>query len=107
MKKFIPHKYIVPLKEIIAKVFGMGVKSKRVENEYKNLIKNLGSDLKIILETPEKEIANVVNDQNITRAIKNVRSGKVKVLPGYDGVYGQVEVLAASEIKEVSQRLLL
>ncbi len=105
--KFIPHKYIVPLKEIIAKVFGMGVKSKRVANEYNDLIKNLGSDLNIILETPEKEIAKIVNDQDIVQAIQNVRSGRVKVHPGYDGVYGKVEVLAAGEIKKNSQRSLL
>jgi uncharacterized protein (TIGR00375 family) len=107
VEKFIPHKYIVPLKEIIAKVFDMGVKSKRVENEYNNLIKNLGSDLKIILETPEKEISKVVSDQDIVSAIRNVRGGKVKVFPGYDGVYGKVEVLTVDGKKKNNQRSLL
>ncbi len=106
-EKFIPHKYIVPLKEIIAKVFDVGVKSKKVDKEYNNLINNLGSDLKIILETSEKEIAKVVSDQNILLAIQNVRGGTIKVSPGYDGVYGKVEVLTVGKKKKIGQRLLL
>ena len=92
-ENFIAHKYIVPLKEIIAKVFGVGVASKKVAKEYEAMLKNLGSEFYILLKADTKEIADNVSDKNIALAIANMRSGKVKRIPGYDGVFGSVEVI--------------
>ena len=91
--KFIPHKYIVPLKEIIAKVFGVGPTGKKVVKEYEAMIKNLGSEFFILLKADIKEIAKNVSDKNIAIAIANMRAGKVKVKPGYDGIFGSVDVV--------------
>ena len=96
-EKFIPHKYIVPLREIIAKVFEVGVGSKRVATEYAHLIKNLGSEFNILLDQPLEKIAKVTSDSNVALAIQNMRSGQVKIRPGYDGVYGQVEPIFVRE----------
>ncbi|OGH92965.1 MAG: hypothetical protein A2534_03355 [Candidatus Magasanikbacteria bacterium RIFOXYD2_FULL_39_9] len=92
-EKFIPHKYIVPLKEIIAKVFGVGVSSKKVVKEYEAIIKKLGNEFSVLLHREIKEIESAVSDKNIAVAIASMRSGKVKVKPGYDGVFGSVEVV--------------
>lgn len=89
---FIPHKYIVPLKEIIAKVFKVGVVSKKVRTEYDAMIKNIGNEFYILLKASDDEIRNAVSDKNILLAIKNMRAGKVKVKPGYDGIFGSVEM---------------
>lgn len=91
--KFIPHKYIVPLKEVIAKVFGVGPTSKKVVKEYEVMLKNLGSEFFILLKVDIKEIEKIVSDKNISLAITNMRSGNVKVKPGYDGIFGSVEVI--------------
>ena len=91
--KFIPHKYIVPLKEIIAKVFGVGVAGKKVAKEYEVMINNLGNEFFILLDADIKQITKAVSDKNIAVAIQNMRAGKVKVNPGYDGVFGSVEVI--------------
>ncbi len=99
--KFIPHKYIVPLKEIIAKVFGVGVSSKKVVKEYEVMIKKIGNEFAILLHKEIEEIEQVVSDKNIAVAIANMRSGNVKAKPGYDGVFGSVEViLSEKKIKE-------
>ncbi len=92
-EKFIPHKYIVPLKEMIAKVFGVGPMSKKVATEYEAMLKNLGSEFFILLKADIKEIEKYISDKNIAVAIANMRSGKVKVKPGYDGIFGSVEVI--------------
>jgi uncharacterized protein (TIGR00375 family) len=92
-KKFIPHKYIVPLKEIIAKVFGVGPASKKVSAEYEMMIKKLGNEFEILLNKDIKKIEKVVSDKNIAPAIANMRTGNVKVKPGYDGIFGSVEVI--------------
>lgn len=90
--KFIPHKYIVPLKEIIAKVFGVGVSSKKVVNEYNLLINKIGSEFFILLHADIQKIETHATDKNIALAIANMRRGNVKVSPGYDGIFGSVEV---------------
>ncbi len=90
---FIPHKYIVPLKEIIAKVFGVGVTGKKVKTEYDTMVQNIGNEFYILLKASDDEILRGISDKNILLAIKNVRSGKVKVKPGYDGVFGSVDVV--------------
>ena len=106
-EKFIPHKYIVPLREIIAKVFDTGVKSKKVEMEYRQMIKKLGSEFSILLSKDLKEIERVASDKTIARAISNMRDGKVKVSPGYDGVFGVVEVLLNGNERGPRQSRLL
>ena len=92
-KNFIPHKYIVPLKEVIAKVFGVGPVSKKVVKEYESMLKNLGSEFYILLKADIKEIEKVISDKNIALAIANMREGNVRVKPGYDGIFGSVEVI--------------
>ncbi|MDD2758024.1 MAG: endonuclease Q family protein [Patescibacteria group bacterium] len=106
-EKFIPHRYIIPLKEIIGKVMGVGAKSKKVEAIYSDLIKNLGSEFEILLHADIKKIEKLVDDKDIALAIGNMRTGKVLLKPGYDGQYGQVEVLPEGKHKKGQSRLLL
>lgn len=98
---FIPHKYIVPLKEIIASVLEVGVASKKVNAEYENLINGLGSEFFILLKADIKEIGKCCNNKNIAMAISNMRSGLVRATPGYDGEFGKIKVLGDfSKIKQ-------
>ncbi|MFA6105524.1 MAG: endonuclease Q family protein [Patescibacteria group bacterium] len=91
--KFISHRYIVPLREIIANAFEVGKASKKVELEYRNMLLKLGSEFSVLLYEDLAKIDKIVSDKNITLGIKNMRSGLVNVTPGYDGVYGKISVL--------------
>ncbi|HLC69583.1 MAG TPA: endonuclease Q family protein [Patescibacteria group bacterium] len=90
--KFIPHRYIIPLSEILSSVLGVGTKSKKVVSEYNHLIKHFGSEFNILLHVETEEIEKVSNYLEIGEAIKNMREGKTKIIPGYDGEFGQIEV---------------
>ncbi len=92
-KKFIPHKYIVPLREIISEALGVGVKSKKVESEYKNMISKIGNEFYILLEAPLNVIKNNISNKNILSGIKNMRAGKVKRISGFDGQYGKIKTI--------------
>lgn len=108
VNQFIPHKYIVPLRELIGKVFDVGKKSKKVEKEYNYLINNLGNEFYILLHASIEEIDKMASDKNIAMSIANMRAGAVKIYPGYDGVYGVVEpVLEKSTNKTNQSRLAL
>ncbi len=89
--KFIPYKYIVPLREIIAARLEVGKKSKKVETTYRELVPKLGSEFEVLLHQSIADIGQAVNDKNIALGIQNMRQGKVKIVPGFDGQYGVVD----------------
>lgn len=93
-KKFIPHKYIVPLRQIIASVFGVGAGSKRVAVEYERIIEQIGNEFFTLIDAPIEEIKKAAIDENIALAIANMRDGKILVFPGYDGIFGHFDLLS-------------
>lgn len=104
--RFIPHRYAVPLREIIAQGFGIGIGSKKVEKEYRSLLAALGSEFFILLHADIAAVEKTASDKNIALAIANVRDGKVTLKPGYDGVYGRVDLFAGSKYRSPAQSVL-
>ena len=88
----IPFKRLVPLEEIIANVLNQKVGTIRVIQEYQKLIKNFENEFNILIEAKREDLEKVTLLE-IVQGIINVREGKVLVIPGYDGVYGKIEVL--------------
>lgn len=99
-EKFVPFKSLVPLEEIIAEALGRKVGTKGVSQEYDNLIKEFGSEFKILLEVPIQEI-QAVSLPIIAEGISRVRAGKLKVKPGFDGQYGQVRIFDEKEREDL------
>lgn len=106
-EKFVPHKYIVPLREIIGQVFDVGVSSKKVKAEYDRLIGSIGSEFYILLSASDEEVRRAITDLNLLQAIQNVRSGNVSAEPGYDGIFGIVDVMGGKQIEKPMQSQLL
>lgn len=106
-EKFIPHQYIVPLREIIAAVFGVGVGSKKVAAEHNRLLSLLGSEFFILLQAEISKIEDAASNKNIALGIQNVRRNKVIPTPGYDGVYGKVDVFSGIKYGGPKQSTLL
>ncbi len=104
---FIPHRYIVPLREIVAASFSIGKGSKKVVDEYERLIHELGSEFHILLEASEAEIAATTSNQNIVLGIRNMRNGFITIDPGYDGVYGTVDLFKGQKYDGPRQTTLL
>lgn len=88
---------LVELDKIIAEA--LGVKSRqavKVQTIYKNLIKQGGSELNILLNISHKELANMT-DPAIAEGIKRVREGRLIIKPGFDGQYGMVKIFSEQE----------
>ncbi|MFA5500862.1 MAG: endonuclease Q family protein [Candidatus Omnitrophota bacterium] len=97
-------KSVVPLAEIIGEALDVGPDSVTVEKEYFQLIKNFGSEFKILLDMPEEELKNGCPSR-IFKGIMNMRKGNVERLPGYDGEYGKINVFKDGEEKASEKQL--
>jgi DNA helicase-2/ATP-dependent DNA helicase PcrA len=87
---------LVPLLEIISEVLGMGVGSKTVLNVYDNLISNLGSEFKVLLNSKPEDIKRLAGEK-MAEAIEKVRLGDISISPGFDGVFGKVSIWKEGE----------
>ena len=88
----IPFKHLIPLREIIADVLNVQVKTKLVEEEYQKLVHHFKNEFTILLDTSLDELKTITKEQ-IAEAIINVRQDKVELIAGYDGEYGKIHVL--------------
>ncbi len=95
-KKRKPFVSLIPLLEILAEING-GSQTKAIQ-QYNNLtLKHTEFDL--LMRVPYEEIARVAGDK-LAQAIRIVRERKAYVDPGYDGVFGQVQIFPTDEKKE-------
>lgn len=90
--EFIPYKSIIPLIEIISQTMEKTESSKIVQDEYSKIISKFENEFNFLIFTPIEDMFGKV-DERIIRAVKNMREGKVKTYPGFDGEFGKIEVI--------------
>ena len=84
----IPFKRLLPLYEVISAATGVNrLYVDSVLDLQNRLIAKFGSEFAVLLDSHESDLSQIVS-QRIARAIVRSREGKVRVIPGYDGVYG-------------------
>jgi uncharacterized protein (TIGR00375 family) len=93
----IPYKSLVPLEEIIAEAIDVNRDTVAVRNIYLKLVKNLGGEFNVLMHADLEDIKKY-GDERIAYAIDLMRQGKVRVEPGYDGVFGKVSILSSKKI---------
>ncbi len=104
--KRIPFQSLVPLPEIIADVYQVGVSTQKVNREYNTLIAKLGSEFDILLTTELEQIKKA-SSEVIADAIDRVRKGNIYIRPGYDGEFGVVRVFESGESRGFSTQVSL
>ncbi len=92
-----PFYCIIPLKEILGEIEGVGPNSRKVNSEYMSLIKKGHPELDILLNVPVEEIEKIGTPQ-LAEAVRRMRNREVKVKEGFDGEYGVITVFNKEEI---------
>jgi len=91
-KNAVGYMHLLPLSEIIATVFKASSPSTgKVWENYNRLIKRFGNEYNVLIDASKTEMCKVV-DERIAEAIVRVREERVKVTPGFDGVYGKLVI---------------
>ena len=82
---------LLPLQEIIGATQGLGPNTKGVQQEYRRLVSEFGSELNLLIRAEAADLVPVAGE-GLARAILEARRGDIRVAPGYDGVYGKVSL---------------
>lgn len=82
---------LVPLPEVISACMGYSTASKKVQGCFEQMIQTLGTEFGILRNVPSEDIKSCAGER-IAEGIENVRNGKVKRIPGYDGEYGKIRL---------------
>ena len=93
---------LIPLNEVIASAYQTGVLTKKVQGIYYALLEKFGTEMNILLNTPHKDIENAGGEPLVAQGIADMRTGKVDIVPGYDGEYGKIMLFNHSQDKQMS-----
>jgi len=87
-----PYRYIVPLTDIIAEVFGVSVRSKNAGDIYGKIIELAGDELSLFVDDDAVEaIRNPFPD--VARAVEALGRREFEAEPGGGGDYGKIVLL--------------
>ena len=86
-----PYLPLIPLAEIIARAIGRGVNTKGVQGIWEPLVKEFGSEIRVLVDAPLEDVEGAAEDI-VFRSIKAFRQGEVRFIPGGGGQYGEIRL---------------
>jgi uncharacterized protein (TIGR00375 family) len=81
---------LIPLHELIAFAYKTTMASKKAWTIYNELISKFGNEFNILLNVKKEDLIHEKMNDILIELIMLGREGKLKVKPGYDGIYGEV-----------------
>ena len=96
-----PYQSLVPLTEVLGEILEVGSGAARVRQAYDRLLSRIGAELHVLSEAPLEDIARE-GPPLLSEAVRRIRSGEVRLLPGYDGEYGVVRAFDDAERRRLA-----
>ncbi len=97
-KKRHPFYSLIPLKNLLSEIAGVGPMSKKVNAAYNSVLQKAGSEFNVLLNLSPDEI-KTSGSGILSEAVRRMRMRKVYIKEGFDGEYGQVKVFNEDEKK--------
>jgi ATP-dependent DNA helicase UvrD/PcrA len=101
-----PFKSIIPLKEMISELEGVGPNSKKVHQRYMSILKRGVSELEFLLNLSLDDIQRF-SDEGLAEAVRRMRNREIHIQEGFDGEYGIIKVFAPGETPTVKSQSVL
>jgi len=90
---------MIPLKEVLSEVVGVGPTSKKVNTLYMQLIREFGNELDILQRVPAEDLNKFAC--HLGEGLTRMREGQVIRKAGFDGEYGVISVFSEKERAEI------
>ncbi len=90
---------LIPLPEVLGEILGAGAGSRKVQERYSRLLRDLGPELDILCRLPEAELR--ARWEPLGEAVARIRRGQVMRQAGFDGQYGTIRVFRPEELPDV------
>ncbi len=94
-----PYVSLVPLLEILAECLHSGVSSQSVMSVFDRLVTHFGSEHEVLFRVSLDDI-RMIAGEHVAAGIEKVRARNIKIIPGFDGEYGIVEIWNENEEEE-------
>lgn len=89
---------VIPLKEILSEMTGVGPNAKKINTMYYDILDKAGSEFDVLLHLPFDKIKDAGSSM-LAEAIQRMRNREVIIKEGFDGEFGQIKVFQEGEIK--------
>ena len=86
-----PFVRLVPLPTLVSACLGKGEQTKGVQGMCQRLVDALGPEFPLLREVPLEDIASLAGEE-IARGVALLRDGNLRWEPGYDGVFGRLQL---------------
>jgi DNA helicase II / ATP-dependent DNA helicase PcrA len=96
-----PYQSLVPLAEVLGEILEVGPGATRVRHAYDRLLSRIGAELHVLSHAPLEDIARE-GPPLLSEAVRRIRTGEVRLLPGYDGEYGVVRAFDDAERRRLA-----
>ncbi len=90
-KNRLPFYSLIPLKEILSEIQGVGKNSKKITREYNSLIQKAGSEFNLLYNFTIEDVKKI-GGEILAEAIRRMRNREVYIEEGFDGVFGKIKV---------------
>ena len=90
---------LIPLKEILSEVVGVGPTSKKVNKLYMQLLREFGNELDILQRVPAEDLNRY--SCHLGEGLSRMRDGRVIRKSGFDGEYGVISVFSEKERAQI------
>ena len=97
---------LVPLAEVISSATGFTSASKRGQEAYASLLRDIGPELFVLRQASIADIERCAGAL-VAEGIRRLRAGEVDIRPGYDGEYGKIKLFDEEERSFFSGQLRL
>ncbi len=91
-----PFYSLIPLKELLAEIEGVGPASKKIEKQYMNILSKAGSEFNLLLHYDIDKVKSITGEM-LAEAIRRMRNREVFIKEGFDGEFGVIKVFGDGE----------